>query len=751
MHAYGSTAPVELFHPADPRYLNYWKSEKKKCIEGVYGECLGGYRHMPGNLYFYNKFCILQDTDIRTKETRKIKPFVQDLEWEQAYMIMEARGFSGYKDDDVYTSDSLWFEYNQDGIPSAEDVVLDLINSEGKLKKYMDPRTNIRRIHEYPVGRPLFANEACNTMVLGSRGGGKSYFEALAVLLYFLVFDGLTEYKIGNSPKLVELCLGSGNTDKSGEMIQKIMDAMNEFASNPDLGVWGVAGQKGWTPMPFFRDMSGQTGSGNKEKGGWSHNYKKKIGGRWVDGFGSGSKLYHVCYSDKKKDGAQAASGGRYLASAWEEVGESSIVQEGWNSNRATTRRNGIQFGMQNFLGTSGNMALIIYSKEMFTDPGNFRILSFTDVWESTGEIGFFLPAYLTYRQFKDKNGNTDLDRAKAYWLKGYTKAAESKNPKTLRMYCMNYPALPSHMWVTDKKYLLPYEESHNREKDLMKASTYKSIGTDINLFWDSSSSTGVNYNINNQAEPFFNFPLKKGRLSLDGGVRIFQFPIRIKGVIPPDLYIFLHDPYVSENMDEGESLGTTYVFTNPKYASQGVDSPCLVATFISKCIGGKKEYYETQEKLLAFYGNPTRGLWYEANRGDYCKDYYVKKKKSHLLCLRPVLSKGDNIFEKRITNYGFMVGNKIAKIGLVDDLHDLFLENIVYRNQTKKMIETIPCIWTIRQIMQFDLDGNFDGVSALLGLPLAIKEQEHYLIQAQGRKQTNRLAFLSGNKVLTQ
>lgn len=314
----------------------------------------------------------------------------------------------------------------------------------------------------------------------------------------------------------------------------------------------------------------------------------------------------------------------------------------------------------------------------------------------------------------------------------------------------MNYPAVPSHMWVTDKKYLLPYEESHNREKELMLGSAYKKIGTDVTLFWDSSTDTGVNYNINNQAEPFFNFPLKKGRLSLNGGVRIYDFPKRVGGAIPLDLYIAVHDPYVSENEDEGESLGTTYIFTNPKYVSQGIDGPCLVASFIAKCAGGKREYYETQEKLLAFYGNPTRGLWFEANRGESCKDYYIKKGKRDLLCLRPVLSKGDNVFEKRVQNYGFIVGNKIGKIALIDDLHDLLLEDIVHKNQTKKMIETIPCIWTIRQIMQFDLDGNFDGVSALLGLPLALKEQEHFLLNEQIRKQKNKLAFLSQNRMVT-
>jgi len=62
-----------------------------------------------------------------------------------------------------------------------------------------------------------------------------------------------------------------------------------------------------------------------------------------------------------------------------------------------------------------------------------------------------------------------------------------------------------------------------------------------------------------------------------------------------------------------------------------------------------------------------------------------------------------------------------------------------------KLLIETIPCLFTIKQIRQFKMDGNFDGVSALQGLPLAIKEIEHY---TSNRQQTGVLHSISKNLV---
>jgi hypothetical protein len=750
---------IKIFHPSDPRYIEYWQQEKKYCIEGKWTQQFGKWMHMPGCLYFYGKFGIIVDTNKFTKVTKKTAPKIQDLEWEQAFHHWEARGFSGYKNDDEYTSDSLYFTYVEKGVPNTaefedmdpdlKEALLNVINKKGKLKKYLPPRQNLRRVTDEPLGIPLFQNPASNQFVFGSRGSGKSFFSAIAVNLYQICFDGAVKYDKEVVQK-IEIAIGSGQTDKSGELIQKLVDAMNEFATNPRLGVWGQQGGSDWTPNPFYRDMNGPIKPGNKQVGGWAQLYEQKINGSWVGGFGTGTRMFHVSYSSNKKDGAEAAAGGRYNVSTFEEVGLSDNVIEVWNSNKATVTRNGVQFGIQYLLGTSGNVELVLQSKEMFTNPAQFNIVEYEDVWENTGNIGFFIPAYMTYRQFKDRNGNTDVKAAREHWLSEYMEAAQSANPKTLRMHCMNYPDIPSHMWVTDAQYLLPYEEAVERERQLMDKKLYQTIGTAIELRWDSAKPNGVTYDIVHNPNPFYDFPVRKDMERMDGEVMMYQPPQEVRGSVPNDMYFFVHDPYVSDNQEDGASLGVTYGFLNPKY-SVTHDGNQLVCSYIGKPKGGKKQYYQNLEKLLAFYGNPFRGLVYEANRGEFCRSYFEKKSKLHLLALRPQHAKGDSIYEKKVTQFGYMVGARgaIGKMTMVDDTNDLLLTDVTRGNGEVKLIETLPCIFLVRQIAQFTLDGNFDAVSSLILVPTFLSEQESFMTQVRRKKESNRLQFLSTNSAI--
>ena len=81
---------VERYHPDDPRYVPYWKKLKRNCIEGMWGKEFGGYRYMPGKLYFYGNFATILDVNEEQNTRIAIKPLIRDIEWERAYMILEA-------------------------------------------------------------------------------------------------------------------------------------------------------------------------------------------------------------------------------------------------------------------------------------------------------------------------------------------------------------------------------------------------------------------------------------------------------------------------------------------------------------------------------------------------------------------------------------------------------------------------------------------------------------------------------------
>jgi len=750
--------PKEI-HPDDPRHTPHWRTLKKNCIEGVWFENYGKMQFGPGRLGFYGKFCTIEHTDKIQKTRFYTNPDIRDLEWERSYMYLQAEGFSGWTEDNKYTSFRDIKELPHPSKMTWEERAeySSIITPDGKFKEYIPAKENIRMLHDRTKGTPHYLNPTMNIMELGSRGGGKSYYYSLAGAKYRICFDGVkyytTDFRL--NPPTVNILVGSGRTDKSSDFVNKIKTSMNALAKKSALGAWGSLGQEDYEPSPFFKDMKGSLKPNNKDNA-WRHEYEMNINGRWVDGFGTLSKVFHASYSPQKREGAEAGAGGRYTDVFYEEVGLTEKVIEAFNSNKAAVTTGVVQFGVQVFLGTAGNIETIIPARKIMLHPEDYNVIPYYDHYDGTGgNTGFFLPAYMTAGAFKDKNGNTDIPRAKAYYEKRRAKASESRDPSILRVEKMNYPIYISDMWQTNKGTILPAKEAEEREKKLMKNSFYQKLSKAIKLHWSSEKSTGVDYDIVHQPEPFYEFPLESGqqRKSWAGEILVYDMPIQTKGVVLNDMYMFTHDPYVSDNWDEGGSLGVVHVWLTPKYWNTHMITSPLVATYIGKPQGGKKEFYKNLEMLMAFYGGPIRGLWYEANRGEFCRGFFVRKKKTKLLCLRPQFEKGDKTQQKAVTQYGFVVGNHHSKIPMVDDLADFLLQTVTVQGEEKLVIETIPCIFTIRQIKLYNIDGNFDAVSSLLGFPLYMREEEHRIMAKDKTKRVkkNPLALLSTNKNLTK
>lgn len=1090
---------ISEYHPQDPAHTRYWRAQKKYCIEGVWGQQDEKYRYMPGRLYFYGNFGRIIDTDPKEKVRRSIKPRIDDIEWERAYMYLEAEGFSGWQNETTTTSDRRLFNIrkNYDPLTVTSDPVL--FKSDGKFRDFIEPRENIRMLHDTSLGTPLYNNQARNIFELGSRGGGKSYFYAIAGALYRICFDGIKYYteENRNDPPSISILIGSGRADKSSEFCAKIEDAMNALATDNTLGAWGRIGDDDYEPSPFYKDMKGTLKPNNKSNP-WKHEYSVNINGRWVDGYGTQSKIFHVNYSPNKRDGAEAGAGGRYTDVFYEEVGlcfardtlvrmydtsvkpvqdirkgdlvmghdgtprtvaitstgtdrmykvsqrfgtdytvnsrhklyvdeqtkvkarshtdgiktieakdfnsyvssrrrfmygcknyclnfpdnqplldpyylgawlgdgkssdqsifintekdpeilhateeyatimkcrvtefVSSTVQhynlmtskgqdnpirdllrhydllnnkhipadylkttefnrlallaglidtdgyygnpgktnqyyeigvsrnkrlvdqieflvtslgfrcmikswvsnkgygdkiiaprtkykikisgdiwripckverkipthrkiikdftrtpikvkpvgtgtyygfqleenplflladgtivhntelaiEAYNSNRATVTTGATQFGVQVFLGTSGNMDTVEPARQMFTHPDDYDILPFQDVYEAGGDIGFFLPAAMTAREFKDDHGNTDLKTALEYYTSRRERASTSDDPRVLRVEKMNYPNLPTDMWQTSRGSILPAKEAEMREKELMKRNAYQRMGNAVRLYWDKTQDNKVDYEIDHEAMPFFEWPIRPSRENYDGAVLIYDHPITVNGQIPKDAYFATHDPYVTDEMYRGASLGATHVWLSPQYWTENMTSSPLVATYIARPSGGKRVYYDNLEKLLAYYGNPTRGLWYEADRGEYCREYFIRRKKSDLLSLRPLYVQGDNARAQATLKFGFKVGNKIEKIAKLDDLSEWLKREIEVQGVISRIIHTLPCIFTVRQIRSYNTDDNFDAISSILAAPMFEREQMHLKMnKARGKNiRYNPLSFLSTNK----
>ncbi len=748
---------VPQIHPDSPKYDKLWTEYTRYCIEGLWGFDNGGWRFMPPTLFFYGNFFKIVVTNEDNKVRMTDNPEVRDIDWHIHYAYMEAQGFSGWVNDDVYTSDYIIFDEKKlkdlakGTTPAKQKRYLNLVNKKGELKKFLHPRVNLRMLHTEKRGKALYHNAAKNVIVFGSRGGGKSFTTA-GIMGQILTFDGLKYFttETFNNPPKVSICVGAAISDNSSELCSKLVDGLNCYGTEKSLGVWGSYEDDDYTPNPFYRDWVGSINSGNK-KNPFRYSYKVQTKAGWITK-GTGTSLLHVNYSDKKQGGAQAAAGGRYLFSVMEEIGLQANFVDSLLSNTATVSDKGGQFGVQWAIGTSGNIDLVQQSKKAFTNPGEYNFLEFDDIWEGSGKIGLFMPAYLTDVSFKDENGNTKLEDVLEHYAKRRAEANNANDPEVLRNEKMNYPLVPSDMWITSKGHYFPIMECLDREKVLLKNRLYETIGTAKKLIWDSKALNGVKAEYDPDAEPFYDFPYDRSMSTIDGTIMIYEEPNIVKGEVPDDMYIATLDPYVAENVEDGGSLGALMVFLNPKYTKDGFNGNYLVCTYIGKHSNGKDAFYENVEKVLAYYGNPPRGLWYEANRGEAVRGYFMRKKKMHLLAIRPNKEKGSSAVDRRVLEYGYVVGNKVALLDMIGNTYEWLLSKTMHDGVEKRVIETFPCIFTIRQMINFHFDkhSNFDAVSSVLGYPLALKEIEHQVVEETSKKgKHNPLTFLSMNPYL--
>ena len=735
---------IPNYHPDDPRHTILWREYKKKCIEGVWERDFEGYRFMPGNLWFYINFGIILDADKKKKSRYKIKPLLRDLEWERAYMCLEAFGFSGFTGDEYVTCNHSVRDYLKTNDSSyLESLSKEEYKGDGSLKEYKHPREYLRGLHSQPLGKPLYHNNAKNTMELGSRGGGKSYWYSLGVNLYEILFDGAKEYteETRKKPATTEVLIGAAVSSKSAEFCAKIKLAMEELGTNPDLGCWGKPGDDDYQPSPFYKDMAGSL-EPNNAKNPYIHKYSKKVNGRWVDGFGSGSKILHTTFT---QENPEAGAGSRPVRITVEEVGLVPNVLTVHQSNDAAQNKDDFKFGTSHYLGTAGNIDKIIETRIIFTEPEGYDILSYDDEWEHTGKIGFFLPAYYTNNTFKDENGNTNVERAKAF----YDKRRESAKKVSSQKYdgeMMNYPLIPSEMFLGREGRILPITELKEVEKRLLLHNNYKKIGTAIDIYFDSSKPTGVDYKTLENTEPIYEFPTKRDA-NIEGCIMMYQAPIEVNGKVPNDLYDLIgFDPYVSENLQDGESLGAVYVMKNPKYLSMGYGGNEIVCGYVGKHSLGRTRFLENVEKIMMMYGNPLQGLWFEGNRGDYVKGFFEKKYKLQHLCLRPNIEKGVRVINRPISEYGWITGNKISKIQYIDMLAEWMKEETIIDGISKRNLERIPDIALVRECIAFDLDkGNYDRIMALVGCIIGLREKVNQY-EKQIINKNNPLSLLANN-----
>jgi len=730
--------PTQFYHPDDPRYKEYWGIIRKKLIEGIWFEQDGGVRYVPGKIGWYGVFCRFFEWEESTGNRIVGTPNVRDIEWHRAYHNLEAGRFSGFTNDNEFTSDWAYFDVIQGrSTMYSKNRLQYLYNDKGELKEFIHPRKALYGVHSEPKGNCLYFNQASNEIEVGSRGGGKSYWCAMAEVGYELVFRN-RKYAVrqGNAKTLAEIEVTSAGGGKATELLQKTQDMLDALKDPafPELGVYSYPGGKKIEPSPFYKKMEGRYTSNNKENR-WINEYKTKVGNEWIVR-GNGDYVINTNYSPNQREGAQKSAGGRRTRVIHEEIGLNELLLDAWGNNEGMVGEANFKYAPQKGIGTSGNIEVVGPMRTIYENPKEYKCLRFIyDENNPNIERGFFLNLEMVDPRFKDEDGNTDIKASKQFHKEEYEKLeASTTNPDVINNHRMNYPRVEEDMWVQAGINLFPVKQAEARKRELLEGELYKQLRTPIRLHWDSNNydTFGVSYTVltGTDVRPFDKFPYG-GRKHLEGCFLMFIHPndIKLNGKIPNDAVITTVDPYSADAWEDGGSLGSVYYYCNPKYTPYGLPGNKILACYNGKPIKGTDEFAKIVIMGHQFYGGCKRTLYYEdIIGGSKIREVAIKYNRSHFLAFTPQFSQGNSAFGKKARTTGYKIGSN--KKSIWEDLGQL-LENgevQVEKNGEiifKRVVEEIPDLYLLDQIIEAANYENLDAISSLQVLPIAIAENE--------------------------
>lgn len=726
-----------VYHPDTQAYKKYWEKQERRCIEGMWGRDMkdgqGGYRYMPGCLYYYVNFCEIADEDDKGNTVANIRPLLRDVEWMFAYAWTAARGFSGFAEDDEYTCCDLVQKIERKGEESLSSkdlrklrkIKANLVKPDGSFKVYKDPVEYLYGTHEDRLGLALYDNDAQNLFWLGSRGTGKSYSAGNMVIGHEFNFFGkrYMDESYLEDPAGVEIFVGSALGSKSSDLLKKF--AHTQEILKKKYGAWGNDDE--FIPGYFSLNVNGSL-QPNNSKSPYRHEYKFSQNGTWMTG-GTKTRLHHGVYT---AENPQAAVGTRPTVMVIEEVGLLTNMLEVHASNETCMiRRN--KFGSALYIGTGGNMEKIQEPQTVFEDPLAYNCLGFKDVWEDRMKpIGFFMPAYYVDSDFKDDLGNTDIEAAFAHEMVERKRRESSNNSFALDGYMMARPLVPSEMFLTRDARIFPVTKLRARLADVLTKDLWKGRASIGELVDKSDGEVKWVEDVKRKSRPIIDLNIDK-YLDITGSVVVFEHPD--EDTPPPtyrrSLYKIVYDPVKDDN--GGTSLASILVYKGLPAKGWNMG---LTDTIVAEYIGRYDDVEKVHDIAIRLAKYYKAKILVETNVPDFVR-YCKRKKLYHMLQVSPY-----EAISKVIKNPGkkYDVGVHMSNRAMIVHAEQLIrtwlLQEWGDSGKTRTNIDKLYSPRLLHELIHYNRDGNFDHVSSMKVLAFWLSQEQDYEIEQMNKPQ---------------
>lgn len=664
-----------------PDHDRYWTEQRRRFINGYK---VGG-AMITGDHYFYLNFCpinkVEEDQDAKDKpRSRKVKKAVKELDfpdfWDGDFNYYWAREIArnGIVDCGLISKEEAEKIYHFD---DAQQLL--------KAKELFDSlHLEIRIEPEYLFG-------GYNMIVGKSRQRGYSFKNGSIAVNNYLTRPGLTTIL--------------GAEDKKYLYPKGLFTMANNYLN--------FIGEH--TPFLYPRDVIDQISKGHIK----ASTLETKNGVKIEKGFMS--EIYSATFHND----ADAARGKPNTYDLFFEesgaFGTAGLLKDSYKASEDCVMSGEVKTGMITIFGTSGDMegGTADYA-EMHSNPLRFGLLPFQNIWDKDSEdhkCGFFHPVNWNMQGYYDKDGNSDVEGAKAHELA--IRALRIKNGATstdIQKRMQEKPLGPFEAFGMVSVNNFPVVEL-KRQLEIVKAKNLHLIkGTPVDLIWDSELnrvSAKAILNPVGKAKPIYF--RKPEDTDWRGCPIIYEYPIDRP---VPGTYKIGFDPYRQE---KGGSLAAIYVY-----------KPVIIGHYTKKIIVaeyvGRPESADDVNYIAYLFSRLYNTKIMHENDVTQVKDYFRRRKLLHCLAFQP-----DEVISKNVKNskvkriYGCHMIEQLKDAG-EKYIKDWLLEVQDYDEDGHpvRTIDRIYSIGLLEELIAYNRKDNFDRVMALM--QVMFQDQEDIL-----------------------
>ena len=704
---YNRDHPVNL-NPDSPRYVKYWTNQLKDYIEGRWVNDEGTWVYMMPKLCFFINY-----TKLYNKDRKLIQPDLRDIEWIIFTYFMGMDGFSGFEDDPRYTCHHL-IKNIEDGKELRARKIAQIPRScktvEGVYKKYVDPWHYLTRHYlieqptKKPLGKALYDNPRKNGILLSARGASKSLCTFVGDFCHEFLTGGVKSFDeigdLNNSLNFAMGCLLGKQLDRSLANIKTFYDNMPGQYSSEDGVIMG----------PLYKRVQGSWKTGSSIQ----HVVKRPDNTDKI----RGSLVQMVALTlDKSK----VAAGDRFRRIYIEECGFSPNLFEIFRANKDSMRVGGEKVGNMMCIGTGGSLKTIQESKAIFEKVAAYEVFGIPNYWKNTKKkVGMFMPAYYTLLDYKDENGNTDLNEAYDAILEERERIRNELDAMSYESEIMFNPIEPDEMLRPSDGSILPKQAAATQLSNIESFDLFRIRARIGDMVYNALEPKGVEFkkDLKGEKKPILDWGSTEMTANSEGAVIIYEDPPQHA---PEGLYYVIYDPV--QKSGTGTSYNSVLVYKN---FYRGPEES-LFDTIVCEWIGRKERLEDNYHMVIKIAKYYNAKIFPEVNVAGFVEwcgsnNYYSLLESDAAYFLREEL----NPKYKSHYKVGFQM-NAREKEWALRKLRDWLLEIKRHDPVTGvPILRTIDWIFSpriLKEIIAFTREKgqNFDHISSLLGLMILI------------------------------